>query len=383
MAFFLHNFDLINLSDTFMNRSSLQNSIIILLVLLINFISSSSALAAQIKLAWDPNIEADLAGYKVYYGIASGTYGNPISVGNVTAYTLTSLTVGQTYYIVLTAIDTSNNESGYSNEVSGVATELSQTFTVSTNPSGLQVVVDGISYIAPQTFSWIPGSSHDLSVSSPQNGTPDIRYVYSSWSDGGVQSHRITVPSSSTTYAANFTTQFRLITSVNPAAGGGVTPTGTNWYSSGETVSVSASANAGYSFSNWSGDLSGPINPASLALNGSKNVTANFTTQDTTPPTTPTNLTATVVSSTRINLSWNASTDNVAVTGYRVFRGGMQIATTTTTSYANRGLDPNTTYTYTVAAYDAAGNVSNQSLSVSATTRTKVSPPKNFKATIK
>src|SRR2546430_1094146 len=89
---------------------------------------------------------------------------------------------------------------------------------------------------------------------------------------------------------------------------------------------------------------------------------------DTTPPTVPTGLTATAVSSSQINLSWTASSDNVGVSGYRVYRGGTQIATTSATSFANTGLAPSTTYTYTIAAYDAAGNVSAQSSSASATT---------------
>src|SRR5213078_256904 len=89
---------------------------------------------------------------------------------------------------------------------------------------------------------------------------------------------------------------------------------------------------------------------------------------DTTPPSVPTGLTASAVSSSQINLSWTASSDNVGVSGYRVYRGGTQIATTTTTAYANTGLAPSTTYSYTVAAYDAAGNLSAQSASASATT---------------
>jgi hypothetical protein len=64
---------------------------------------------------------------------------------------------------------------------------------------------------------------------------------------------------------------------------------------------------------------------------------ANPVTPDSTPPSTPTNLTATAISSSQINLSWTASTDNVAVTGYKVFRNGTQIATPSTTSYTLRG----------------------------------------------
>src|SRR5438046_929280 len=89
---------------------------------------------------------------------------------------------------------------------------------------------------------------------------------------------------------------------------------------------------------------------------------------DTTPPSVPTGLTASAVSSSQINLSWTASSDNVGVSGYRVYRNGTQIATTGATSFANTGLSPSTTYSYTVAAYDAAGNLSTQSSSASATT---------------
>jgi chitodextrinase len=89
---------------------------------------------------------------------------------------------------------------------------------------------------------------------------------------------------------------------------------------------------------------------------------------DTTPPTVPTGLTAAAISSTQINLSWTASTDNVGVTGYRIYRNGGQITTTSGTSYQDAGRSPSTTYTYRVAAYDAAGNLSAQSSQASATT---------------
>ena len=100
-------------------------------------------------------------------------------------------------------------------------------------------------------------------------------------------------------------------------------------------------------------------------------------TADTTPPSVPTGLAATAVSDTQVNLSWAASTDNVGVTGYKVFRNGAQVGTATNTSYQDTGLSGGTTYSYTVAAYDAAGNTSAQSSSVSVTTPapTTVSAP--------
>ena len=89
---------------------------------------------------------------------------------------------------------------------------------------------------------------------------------------------------------------------------------------------------------------------------------------DTTAPSVPTNLQASVVSTSQINLSWTASTDNTAVTGYNIYRNGTKIATATSTSYSNTGLTASTTYSYTVSAYDAAGNTSAQTTAVSAKT---------------
>jgi fibronectin type 3 domain-containing protein len=83
-------------------------------------------------------------------------------------------------------------------------------------------------------------------------------------------------------------------------------------------------------------------------------------TPDTIPPSPPTNVTAVAVSGTQVRLSWTASTDNVGVTGYQVQR--IQGATTKTigtsasTSYLDSTASPNTTYYYTISAYDAAGN---------------------------
>jgi hypothetical protein len=102
---------------------------------------------------------------------------------------------------------------------------------------------------------------------------------------------------------------------------------------------------------------------------GTEGASANTTfIIDTNAPSIPSSLTATAVSSSQINLSWTASTDNVAVTGYQVFRDGNLIATVASTSYSNTGLVAGTNYVYTVKAVDAAGNVSLASGSANATT---------------
>jgi chitodextrinase len=86
---------------------------------------------------------------------------------------------------------------------------------------------------------------------------------------------------------------------------------------------------------------------------------------DTTAPTAPTSPTATVVGTT-ISLGWGMSYDDTGVAGYRVTRNGSVVATTTSASHVDSGLAAGT-YTYTIAAFDAAGNTSAESASVTAT----------------
>jgi hypothetical protein len=74
--------------------------------------------SSQAILSWDANTEANLAGYKLYVGTASGTYGAPVDVGNITTFKVIGLVKGKTYYFVVTAYDTAGNESDYSVEVS-------------------------------------------------------------------------------------------------------------------------------------------------------------------------------------------------------------------------------------------------------------------------
>ena len=83
--------------------------------------SGTSSSPNSATLEWDAVSGPDLIGYHVYYGTASGTYlqsrGAGIAVGDVTTYQITGLTSGTRYYFAVTAIDTSNNESDFSNEV--------------------------------------------------------------------------------------------------------------------------------------------------------------------------------------------------------------------------------------------------------------------------
>ena len=84
---------------------------------------------------------------------------------------------------------------------------------------------------------------------------------------------------------------------------------------------------------------------------------------DSGPPSVPTNVTATAVSSSEVDVGWYASTDDVGVTGYTIYRNGTSIGTVggSTLSYQDTKVQPSTTYSYTVDAFDAAGHHSAQS----------------------
>ncbi|WP_338496229.1 glycosyl hydrolase family 8 [Streptomyces sp. SJL17-4] len=89
---------------------------------------------------------------------------------------------------------------------------------------------------------------------------------------------------------------------------------------------------------------------------------------DTTAPTAPASLRSTGSNATSASLAWNAATDNVGVTGYNVYRGGTLVGTSTGLSYTDTGLTASTSYSYTVKARDAAGNLSAASNTLSVTT---------------
>lgn len=96
---------------------------------------------------------------------------------------------------------------------------------------------------------------------------------------------------------------------------------------------------------------------------------------DTTPPTIPANLHTTAILDTSITLAWNISTDDVSVTGYKIYRNNTLVGTSQTAAYNDTGLSPVSDYTYTVQAYDAANNTSAASATLSVTTAYDTTPP--------
>ena len=112
----------------------LIKSIVIQLILFVGVVPFSHG--ESLFLEWSPNSESDLAGYNVYYGISSGSYGDPIDVGNVTSYELTELDAGVRYYVAITAYDTADNESEKSDEENGVPADTENPTITITLPTG-------------------------------------------------------------------------------------------------------------------------------------------------------------------------------------------------------------------------------------------------------
>ena len=139
----------------------------------------------------------------------------------------------------------------------------------------------------------------------------------------------------------------------------------------GSTLTLTANAAAGSLFGHWDGVGCGPHRRCPLTVLNDITATATFErANDTQAPSTPAKLSARAVSAAEIDLSWSASSDNVAVTGYVIHRDGAKLPTVsgTTTTFQDTGLAPSTTYRYTVQAIDAAGNASPQSQPAQATT---------------
>ena len=97
-------------------RSSIRN--LLYLLSLVFILTPSLAGAAQVSLAWVESPGPNVVGYKMYYGNYGGTYQYSVKVGKSTSATISGLQIGKTYYFAVTAYDSNDNESEYSNEVS-------------------------------------------------------------------------------------------------------------------------------------------------------------------------------------------------------------------------------------------------------------------------
>jgi hypothetical protein len=167
----------------------------------------------------------------------------------------------------------------------------SPVYTVTTNPveSNVGVIVDGSFWYAPVNFalpydpSWTPSSSHSLNIDSPQYPWSSNTYFdYSSWSDGGAQSHSVDLPASGgATYTANITGNYYVddyAVEGSCAATINVTPGSTEngYYPSGSLISFAETPATGLILTGWLYDLTGTGSPQNLTVNDEVLVAADY-----------------------------------------------------------------------------------------------------------
>jgi hypothetical protein len=242
------------------------------------------------------------------------------------------------------------------------------TITFQTNPTGLSVIVDGVSHKTPYQTSWTRGTTHTINTASPQAQGTDTQYVFSSWSDGGQQSHSVTAPRNAITYTATFATQYYLSMSAAPTEGGTFTPS-SGWHNKGQSVSIDATPSGGYSFSSWSGkgsgSYTGTAKSTTITMNGPISETANFgvltqpilsVTPSDRPVSSGTGATTFSVTNTGTGtMNWNASSDQTwaTITG----GGSGSNSGTITVSYTENSSTTDTRLaTITVTASGATGS---------------------------
>ncbi|MET8866897.1 glycosyl hydrolase family 18 protein [Nonomuraea sp. NPDC004580] len=225
--------------------------------------------------------------------------------------------------------------------------------------AGTRVTYNGVQYECVQSHTSQPGWE-----------PPNVPALWKVVSGGGGDTSAPSVPgnlrstgvtNTSVTLAWNASTDNVAVTGYEIYRGGALvaTVTGTSHTDTG----LSASTSYGYTVRarDAAGNRSGTSNSVTATTSGGGG-------GDTSAPSVPGNLRSTGVTGSSVALAWNASTDNVAVTGYEVHRGATLVATVTGTTYTDTGLNANTSYSYTVRARDAAGNRSGNSNSVTATT---------------
>ena len=249
-----------------------------------------NANALDLTLAWDANTEENLGGYKIYYdtdgsgepynGTGAVQGPSPIDVGNVLEFTLTGLSddLGTIYYFAATAYNTDDTplESDYSNEVLSRC-ELIVTIT----GSGAVVQV-------PPGVDGIQASGIEVTVTAQ----PDQFWVFGEWGgdvSGTNPIGTVMTDGNNKAVTAAFAETAKYVLTATTTGNGTVTfdPAGGTYYI-GQTVVVTATADAGWAFSEWTGAISGSTNPHSVIISANATINAVFVVSA--PPTAPTDI---------------------------------------------------------------------------------------------
>ncbi len=152
-----------------------------------------------------------------------------------------------------------------------------QWVTVDTQPSGLDVIIDGITVPTPVVFQWEESSTHQISLDSLIVPAQGERYKFSSWSHGLNASHLFTVDTTDTSLTASFDHEYYLATAIMPEGTGVVEPPPPGlWVVDGTDIQITATESGWHSFTGWQGSYNGLDNPVVLTVDSSITMTATF-----------------------------------------------------------------------------------------------------------
>ena len=361
-------------------------------------LAASSITETTLTLSWTASTDnVGVAGYDVYGdGIKLNT-----TLVTTTNYNVTGLTASTTYQFYVVAIDAAGNSTNSStlNVTTAappdleapsapsnlVASNITQS-TVTLNwdaandnvaVTGYDVYRDGIkintglvaatTYDATGLLALVTYSFYIVARDAAGNASASSNTI-------NVTTPDTQAPSIPANLSASAITQTSLTLNWN-ASTDNIGVTGYDVYQ--DNVKINTSLLTSTSF-----DVTGLTSSTSYAFyikaydaagNNSSSNPSNFTTSappDLEAPSAPSGLASSNLTATAVTLTWTASTDNVAVTGYDVYRNGIKInvSAVTTTSYNVSGLTPSTAYSFYVTAFDAAGNFSANSNTVNLNT---------------
>ena len=358
-------------------------------------LSATAISHRQVDLSWGASSDnIGVSGYEIYRN------GAEIASVNATTYSDTGLMAETEYSYQVRAVDSSGNASALSRAASAITPAKPDTISP-TVPTGLSAMAISHRQV---DLSW-GASSDNVGVSGYEiyrNGAEIASVNATTYSDTGLvaeteYSYQVRAVDSSGNVSA-LSSAVSAITPAQPDTISPTVPTGLSatptshrqvdlsWGASSDNVGVSvyevyrngaevASINATtysdtglvaeteYSYQVRAVDSSGNVSALSRAAS-----TTTPARPDTMSPTVPTGLSTTAISHRQVDLSWGASSDNVGVSGYEVYRNGAEIASVNATTYSDTGLVAETEYSYQVRAVDSSGNVSALSSAVSAIT---------------
>lgn len=334
--------------------------------------------STSVSLSWTASTDnVGVTGYEVYVNSASAP---SATTTGATSVTVTGLAANTLYNFTVKARDAAGNRSEASSLVSVTTDPAGSTCTdpawnaTTAYSGGQRVSYNGKVYEARW---WTQGDRPDQSGEwGPWKYISDCGGSPGDTSPPTAPAGLAVIGKTSTSVSLSWTasTDNVGVTGYEVYVNGASAPSATTSGASSVTVS-GLSPNTTYSFTVKARDAAGNVSAASAAVSAT---TMAEDVPDTEPPTAPSGLTVTGKTSNSVNLSWTASTDNVSVTGYEVYVNGASAPSTTTTGATTAtvsGLVPNTSYSFTVKARDASGNVSPASAAVSATTDPAPSTP--------